>query len=65
MYDEDRIESETNLPELAKWVREIAELTKPDDIVLVRRLAGRMGPADHHTRRGRDVHAAESRAAAE
>ena len=28
-------ESQTSLPELAKWVREIAELTKPDDIVLV------------------------------
>jgi phosphoenolpyruvate carboxykinase (GTP) len=26
-------ESQTSLPELAKWVREIAELTKPDDIV--------------------------------
>ena len=25
--------AETSLPELAKWVREIAELTKPDDIV--------------------------------
>ena len=27
--------AETSLPELAKWVREIAELTKPDDVVLV------------------------------
>ena len=25
--------AETSLPELAKWVREIAELTKPDDVV--------------------------------
>ncbi len=24
---------ETSLPELAKWVREIAELTKPDDVI--------------------------------
>src|SRR5271165_3765510 len=33
MYDADRIEGETNLPELAKWIREIADLTKPDDVV--------------------------------
>ena len=26
-------QSETSLTELAKWVHEIAELTKPDDIV--------------------------------
>ena len=25
--------AETSLPELAKWVREIAELTEPDDVV--------------------------------
>jgi len=25
--------AETSLPELAKWVREVAELTKPDDVV--------------------------------
>ncbi len=33
MFDTDRIEDETSLPELAKWVSEIADLTKPDDVV--------------------------------
>ena len=33
MFDADRTDDETSLPELAKWVREIAELTKPDDVV--------------------------------
>ncbi len=33
MLDTDRFEDETSLPELAKWVSEIAEQTKPDDIV--------------------------------
>ena len=34
MFSEDLIEdSETTLPELAKWVREIAELTAPDAVV--------------------------------
>ena len=33
MLDTDRFEDETSLPELAKWVSETAELTKPDDIV--------------------------------
>ena len=33
MFDTDRFEDETSLPELAKWVSEIAELTKPDDVV--------------------------------
>ncbi len=29
----DLIEDGTSLPELAEWVGEIAELTKPDDVV--------------------------------
>jgi len=33
MFEADRTDDETSLPELAKWVREIAELTKPDDVV--------------------------------
>ena len=35
MFSADFIEDseETSLPELAKWVREIAELTTPDDVV--------------------------------
>jgi hypothetical protein len=35
MFSADPIEdpAETSLPELAKWVREIALLTKPDDVV--------------------------------
>jgi hypothetical protein len=33
MFDADRTDDETSLPELAKWVREIAELAKPDDVV--------------------------------
>ena len=33
MLDADRFEDETSLPELAKWVGEIATLTRPDDIV--------------------------------
>ncbi len=65
MFDTDRIEDETSLPELAKWVSEIADLTKPDDVVLVRRLAGRMGPADQPAGRRRDLHPAEPEASAE
>ena len=33
MYSADSIEAGTSLPELAKWVREIAELTQPDEVV--------------------------------
>ena len=33
MFDADRTDDETSLPELAKWVREIVELTKPDNVV--------------------------------
>ena len=33
MLDADRFEDETSLPELAKWVGEIATLTRPDNIV--------------------------------
>src|SRR5437763_14184791 len=33
MYSADSIETGTSLPELAKWVREIAELTQPDEVV--------------------------------
>ena len=35
MFTADSIETGTSLPELAGWVAEIAELAKPDDIVLV------------------------------
>ena len=30
MFETDHIEDETSLPELAKWVSEIADLTKPE-----------------------------------
>jgi GTP-dependent phosphoenolpyruvate carboxykinase len=33
MSSADLIEDGTSLPELAEWVGEIAELTKPDDVV--------------------------------
>ena len=33
MFSADSIEAGTSLPELAKWVREIAELTQPDEVV--------------------------------
>ena len=33
MFSADPIEGATSLPELAKWVSEIADLTKPDDVV--------------------------------
>ena len=33
MASADSIEDGTSLPELAKWVREIAELTQPDEVV--------------------------------
>ena len=33
MFSADPIEGATSLPELAKWVSEIAELTKPDNVV--------------------------------
>ena len=35
MFSADLIENGTSLPELAEWVREIAELAKPDDGRLV------------------------------
>ena len=43
MFSADSIETGTSLPELAKWVREIAELTQPDRGRLVRRLGGGVG----------------------
>ncbi len=33
MFSADPIEGKTSLPELAKWVSEITDLTKPDDVV--------------------------------
>src|ERR1700755_317047 len=33
MFSADCIETGTSLPELAKWVREIADLTQPDEVV--------------------------------
>ena len=33
MFSADSIETGTSLSELAKWVREIAELTQPDEVV--------------------------------
>ncbi len=33
MFSADPIEGATSLPELAKWVSEIADLTKPDAVV--------------------------------
>ena len=33
MFSADSIEAGTSLPELAKWVREIADLTQPDEVV--------------------------------
>jgi phosphoenolpyruvate carboxykinase (GTP) len=33
MFSSDLIDDQTSLPELAEWVRNISELTKPDDIV--------------------------------
>ena len=33
MFSADSIETGTSLPELAKWVRDIADLTQPDEVV--------------------------------
>ena len=33
MFSADSIETLTNLPELARWVRDIADLTQPDEVV--------------------------------
>ena len=33
MFSADSIETGTSLPELAKWVREIADLTQPDEVI--------------------------------
>ncbi len=33
MFSADCIETGTSLPELAKWVRDIADLTQPDEVV--------------------------------
>ena len=59
MSSADLIEDGTSLPELAEWVGEIAELTKPDDGRVVRRVAGRMGAADQPAGGERHLHAAE------
>ena len=33
MFSADSIETGTSLPELAKWIRDIADLTQPDEVV--------------------------------
>ena len=33
MFSPDLIDDQTSLTELAEWVRNISELTKPDDVV--------------------------------
>ena len=57
--------AKTTLPELADWVSEIADLTKPERCRVVRRLPGGMGPDDQPAGRERDVPPAEPVAAAE